>query len=346
MTSRPAAADHASSATGRRGRGMSGFTSASASGDDERVLRTWLTERFDLQVPVVSAPMAGVSGGALAGAVSAAGGLGLIGWVGPDVDTLKGELAIAAQPGRAFGIGFLAWTMRPGDEQLVDAALEAGASLVCISYGDYEPYVERITAAGAVAATQVGSLDDLRRAIDAGVGLIVARGGEGGGHGRDGVATLPLLQAVLEETDLPVLAAGGIATARGLAAVLAAGAAGGWVGTAFLATNESAYKDGHKDAVIGAELDSSVYTTVFDIGRGSPWPEEFGGRALRNSYSDTWHLREEELRADPVRSDEPVVWAGQVAGLVKEKRPASEVVAELAGAERLLAEVCSRTTGG
>jgi len=305
-----------------------------------------LTERFDLQVPVVSAPMAGVSGGELAAAVSAAGGLGLIGWVGPDVDQLKRELAVAAQPGRAFGIGFLAWTLRAGDEQLIDIALEAGASMVCVSYGDYEQYVDRIAAAGAVVATQVGTMDDVRRATDAGVDLIVARGGEGGGHGRDSVATLPLLQAVLDATDLPVLAAGGIATARGLAAVLAAGAAGGWVGTAFLTTNESAYQDGHKDAVVGAELDSSVYTTVFDIGRGSPWPEEFGGRALRNSYSDTWLHRDDELRANPVRTEEPIVWAGQVAGLVTSRRPAAEVVSELGDAERLLAEVCTRTTGG
>src|SRR4051812_16594163 len=252
-----AAPSHDSNASGRHGRGISGeaLTPSSSTGDDERVLRTWLTERFDLQVPVVSAPMAGVSGGALAGAVSAAGGLGLIGWVGQDIDQLKRELATAAQPGRAFGIGFLAWTLRPGDEQLVDAALEAGASLVCISYGDYEQYVDRIKAAGAVAATQVGTMDDVRRATDAGVDLLVARGGEGGGHGRDDVATLPLLQAVLEATELLVLAAGGIATARGLAAVLAAGAAGGWIGTAFLATDESAYKDGLKDAVIGAGLD-------------------------------------------------------------------------------------------
>ena len=310
------------------------------------MLKTWLTDRFDLQVPVVSAPMAGVSGGALAGAVSAAGGLGLIGWAGPDVDQLRREIATAAAPGRAWGIGFLAWTLSPGDEQLIDIALEAGASMVCISYGDYEQYVDRITAAGAVAATQVGTLADVRRAIDAGVDVIVARGGEGGGHGRDSVATLPLLQAVLDATDLPVLAAGGIATARGLAAVLAAGAAGGWVGTAFLATNESSYGDGHKDAVIGAELDSSVHTTVFDIGRGSPWPEEFGGRALRNSYSDTWLHRDEELRANPVRSEEPAVWAGQVAGLVTSRRAAAEVVAELAGAERLLAEVCGSVTRG
>ena len=160
------------------------------------------------------------------------------------------------------------------------------------------------------------------------------------------MATLPLLQAVLDETDLPVVAAGGIATARGLAAVLAAGAAGGWVGTAFLATHESAYKDGHKDAVVAAGLDASLHSTVFDIGRGSPWPPEFGGRALRNAYSDTWHNREAELRADPVRSDEPVVWAGQAAGLVSTRRPAADVVMELADAERLLAEVCSRTTGG
>ena len=309
------------------------------------MLRTWLTERFDLTVPVVSAPMAGVSGGALAAAVSAAGGLGLVGFAAGPADQLRDECAVAASSGRPFGVGLLAWLL-PRDESLLDVALDAGAALVSVSYGDYEPYVERVKAAGAVVATQVGTLDDVTRAVEAGVDLVVARGGEGGGHGRDAVATLPLLQAVLESTDLPVLAAGGIATARGLAAVLAAGAAGAWVGTAFLACAESSYDEDKQRAVVEAGLADTIYTTVLDVGRGSPWPAEFGGRAIRNAYAQTWHGREDELRADPVRSDEPVVWAGQAAGLVGGQRPAADVVADLAGAEALLAEVCRTVTRG
>src|SRR4051812_38407760 len=115
MTRTLAAADHASSATGRKGRGMSGFIASSAPGDDERVLRTWLTERFDLHVPVVSAPMAHVSGGALAAAVSAAGGLGTIGFAAGPPEALRAECEIAARSGRPFGVGLLAWLL-PRDE--------------------------------------------------------------------------------------------------------------------------------------------------------------------------------------------------------------------------------------
>lgn len=304
-----------------------------------------MTDRFDLTVPVVSAPMAGASGGALAAAVSASGALGMVGFAAGSAEQLRDECAVAAAGGRPFGVGLLAWLL-PRDDSLLDTALESGAALVSVSYGDYEPYVARIKAAGAVAATQVGNLDDVGRAVAAGMDLIVARGGEGGGHGRDAVATLPLLQAVLDATDLPVLAAGGVAGGRGLAAVLAAGAAGAWVGTAFLACPESTYDAQRRRAVVDAGLADTIYTTVLDIGRGSAWPAEFGGRAIRNAYAETWHGREEELRADPVRSEEPVVWAGQAAGLVRRERPAAEVVAELADAERVLAEVCGRSTRG
>jgi nitronate monooxygenase len=155
-----------------------------------------------------------------------------------------------------------------------------------------------------------------------------------------------LLQAVLDDVDLPVLAAGGIATARGLAAVLAAGAVGAWVGTAFIACDESAYDEARRQGAVEAGLDSTVYTTVFDIGRGSPWPSEFGGRAVRNAFSDTWYGRADELLADPVHSTESVLWAGQAVGLVHARRPAGDVVADLAGAEGLLAEVCRGVTRG
>lgn len=308
------------------------------------MIRTWLTNTFGLDVPVVSAPMAGVSGGALAAAVSTAGGLGLVGFASGTAEQLQAELAIASASGRSYGVGFLAWVLAE-DEAPLDVAIESDAALISVSFGPYAPYVERARAAGKLVATQVGTLDDARAALAIGVDVIVVRGAEGGGHGRNEVATLPLLQAVLDAVDIPVLAAGGIATGRGVAAVLAAGVAGAWVGTAFTVATEAATPDAAKQAVAAAGLADTTYTTVLDIGRGAAWPAEFGGRALRHPYADKWHGREEELRANPEPMEQPVTWAGQAAGLVARQRSAADIVAELATAERYLGEIASRTDG-
>lgn len=299
------------------------------------MLSTWLTERFGLTVPVVSAPMAGVSTGALAAAVSTAGGLGMVAFGRATPDDVTREAGIAAASGRPFGIGFIAWTLdaQPG---LVEAAIEARPAMVSLSFGDYARYVGRLKYAGIVVATQAGTLADAKAAVEAGVDVVVARGGEAGGHGRDQVATLPLLQAVLDEVDVPVLAAGGIATARGLAAVLAAGAVGGWIGTAFLACTEAGNSPEARRTVLDAGMTDTVYTTVLDIGGGVPWPAEFGGRAVRNDFTERWHGRADELRAAGERLPAPAVWAGQAAGLVTRERSAADVMLELSRAEELI----------
>lgn len=299
------------------------------------VLSTWLTDRFGLSVPVVLAPMAGVSGGRLAGAVSAAGGLGMIGYAVGKPEELADEAEIAAGSGKPFGIGLLAWLL-DFQPDLLDAALAAGPALVSVSFGEHAQYLRRVRDAGVVAVTQVGTVTEAKQAVDDGADIVVARGGEGGGHGRDAVATLPLLQGVLDAVDVPVLAAGGIATARGLAAVLAAGAAGAWVGSAFTACTEGANADAAKAAVVEAGETDTIYTTVLDLGRGAHWPTGYGGRAIRNTFADTWHGREAELEASGVRTDEPAVWVGQAVGLVRAVRPAADVLADLAGAEGLL----------
>jgi nitronate monooxygenase len=249
---------------------------------------------------------------------------------------------VAAESGRPFGVGLIAWTLG-GSIDLIDAAIEARPALVSLSFGDYAPYVDRLHDAGIVVVTQAGTVDDAKVAVDAGVDVVVARGGEGGGHGRDVVATLPLLQAVLDAVDVPVLAAGGIATSRGLAAVVAAGACGAWVGTAFLACDEAGNSDEGKAAVLSADLASTVYTTVLDVGRGVPWPSEFGGRALRDAFTETWHGREDELREAGAQTETAAIWAGQAVGLVTEQRPVADVVAELAGAEQLLLAAAARS---
>jgi hypothetical protein len=207
---------------------------------DNRGMHTWLTDQFSLAVPVVSAPMAGVSGGALAAAVSTAGGLGMIGVrPGSTPRWLAEQIDLAAASERAYGIGLIGWGIDEEGDPLLAQVIGARPALVSISFGDVTEHVAPLHDAGIVVAMQAGNLDEALAADAVGVDVIVARGGEGGGHGRNQIATLPLLQEVLDAVDTPVLAAGGIGTRRGLAAVLAAGADGGWIGTAFMTCPEA-----------------------------------------------------------------------------------------------------------
>ena len=311
------------------------------------VITTWLTERFGLTVPIVAAPMSGAANGSFAAAVCRAGGLGMIGISSQAPDDVRDEAAAAAAGETSYGIGLLAWLVKDRPD-LVDVVIELRPPLVALSYGDYGPLIARLRAADITVATQIGTVDEADQAVDAGVDIIVARGSEGGGHGRDAVATLPLLEAVLDRIDRPVLAAGGIATARGLAAVLAAGAVGAWVGTAFLGCPETAWAPARRAKVLAADLDSTIYTRVYDIAMQQPWPTQFGGRVVRNTFTETWHGREDELasttsmraelQAAEARDDfdQFSVWAGQGVGLVTDERSVADVISDFAGAEPLL----------
>jgi nitronate monooxygenase len=312
-------------------------------------MQTWLTDRFGLTVAVVSAPMFGVAGGRLAAAVSRAGGLGTIG-VGSTTTAqqVTDECEVAAAAAKPYGVGLMAWALAT-DEGPFEATLAASPALVSIGFGDYERYVGSLQAAGVVVATQVGNLAEAKAAEQAGVDVIVARGGEGGGHGRNDVATLPLLQGVLDAVKTPVLAAGGIANSRGLAAVLAAGAAGAWVGTAFLTCQEAETAPGALERLLGAMDTDTAYGRVFDIAQQLGWPPEFGGRALRNTFFDRWVGHEEELASDDdarqgLRSaravgdfDASYIYTGQGAGLLHEQPAAAAVIDEFAHAADLLA---------
>lgn len=304
---------------------------------------------------MVCAPMAGAAGGRLAGAVSGAGGLGMVG-VGyaADGDWITEQLAVAAVAGKPVGIGFILWVLEQNPDWL-DAALAAGAALVSLSFGAPDPWVGLVHEAGSFVAVQAGTADEARAAADAGADVIVVRGSEGGGHGRGEVGTLPLLQEVLEFADSPVLAAGGVATARGLAAVLAAGAEGAWVGTPFAACEEADNHPVVKQAIIDAASDSTVHTRVFDIAQGHGWPEPYGGRALANRFTDEWSGREDDLAAvaDEMRPqilrarseadlDMAPVYAGSSAGLVTGLRTAAEVMADFVDYPELLSRAADR----
>jgi nitronate monooxygenase len=314
------------------------------------MIDTWLTDTFGLTVPVVGAPMAGPGEGPLAAAVSAAGGLGMVGVnASRSADWVLEQVSVAGAGGAPYGIGLMAWALERDEAQL-DAVLEAAPApaLVSVSFGTFEPYVDRLRAAGMTVAVQAGNVAEAVRAEAAGAHVVVARGAEGGGHGRDEVGTLPLLEAVLERVRVPVLAAGGIGSARGLAAVLAAGAAGAWVGTAFLLTREAGTSGAARERLLASDETSTAYGRVFDVAQRLGWPEEYGGRALRNAYFDRWRDRLDELGEDDAATaeletgrseqdfDTAYVYAGQGAGLLREERTVAEVLREFARAEDLL----------
>ncbi|TQF73439.1 nitronate monooxygenase [Rhodococcus spelaei] len=306
------------------------------------MLETWLTRNLDIEVPILGAPMGGRAGGTLAGEVSKAGGLGLLGaaryataqWVAE-------EAAVARELGGRFGVGLMTWSL-DDDDSLLDAAIAQHPALITLSFGDPAAYVPRVHAAGIPVASQVNTLEDMRIAELAGVDLIIAQGGEAGGHtGR--IGTLPLLQELLDATDLPVAAAGGIGTGRGLAAVIAAGAEGALIGTALLASPETVGPDYARERVVSAGSADTVYTSVFDRARHQPWPDRWGGRAVVNDFTRDFHgtdtpVERLEEAYDPADPALGVVYAGEAVGLVHAARPAGDVVRQIAAdAQRLLA---------
>nr|WP_051989627.1 nitronate monooxygenase [Gordonia soli] len=292
--------------------------------------------------------MGGVAGGRLAAAVSAAGGLGMIG-MGSSGSTaaLRAQLdAHRAAPGfdaaLPFGIGVVDWKIREHPD-LLDLAVDTRPTLLSVSFGDRFDWVDRARDAGIRTATQVYAPEQARVAGDAGVDVLVARGADGGGHGDPTGALLPLLDAVLEVVDLPVLAAGGVASPRSLAAVLAAGAAGAWIGTALSATVESLAPAEAKDTLVAARADETVLTRAYDVIEGWPWPARFLNRVVRNGFTDRWTdgvdalEADDALRADAAAAAPPAVDAGVGVGRIDSVEPVAAILARLGvGAMQLL----------
>lgn len=298
------------------------------------MIRNGLTTQLGLRVPVLNAPMTPQAGGALARAVAQNGGLGMLGFDEDEsVESISEQLAIlTAAPRLPFGIGLVAWVLerRP---QLLDLAIAARPQLVSISFGDPAPYAQRVHDAGILLGSQVQSRERARAAIDAGTDIIIAQGSEAGGH-TGAVGTLPLLQIVLEMTDRPVVAAGGIATGRGLAAAIAAGAAGALIGTPFLLAREARNTGAARERIAASDETQTIYTRVYDRVQNKGWPHEFGGRALRTAYLEKWTGRESELMASAsdvaaFKPDEKI-YAGQSVGMLREVRSAGEIIDDLA----------------
>src|SRR5262245_34418412 len=191
-----------------------------------------------IPLPIVQAPIGGLSVPELAAAVSNAGGLGTLALTWTDPDAIVARLDRMRQlTDRPYGVNLI---LDHAQDERLRPCLEAGVRVVSFFWGDPAPYVERVHAAGAIVTLSVGDVDEAVRAVDAGVDVIVAQGWEAGGHVRGEVSTMVLVPAVVDAVaPIPVVAAGGIADGRGLAAVLALGASAGWLGTRFVMSNEA-----------------------------------------------------------------------------------------------------------
>ncbi len=229
-------------------------------------LRTTFTESLSVHHPIVLAPMGESAGGALAAAVSNGGGLGLVGGGRGDRDWLERELTIVTeQTDEPWGVGFLSWSV---GVDTVERALAYRPNAVMLSFGDPSRLAELVRNAQATLIVQVTDLDEARQALDVGADVIVAQGTEAGGHGGRR-STLPFVPVVVDlVAPTPVLAAGGIADGRGLAAALVLGAAGALIGTRFQASLEALVSAEVTDAILEGSGEDTERSRVLDIARG------------------------------------------------------------------------------
>jgi nitronate monooxygenase len=307
-------------------------------------LTTRLTEFFGIENPILLAPMATISGGRLAAAVTAAGGLGLIGGGYCDPKWLQSEIGQA--DGARVGYGFITWSLAR-NRAVLDVALAQQPATVMLSFGDMRQFADRVHAAGVPLTAQVQNLDHAREALDAGTDVIVAQGGEAGGHGMTVRSTFTLVPEVVDlvadrSPETVVLAAGGVADGRGLAAALALGADGVLVGTRFWASPEALVSPRAQQRAIQASGDDTVRTRVYDLVRQLDWPANYNERALGNAFLDTWHGNEARLSASLPEAvdtfekavaaedfDTAAIFVGEAIGLIHEVRPAADIVADM-----------------
>lgn len=299
-------------------------------------IQTSVTRLFGIEHPVVLAPMGSVAGGALAAAVSRAGGLGIIGGGYGDRAQLEKEFDAAGNT--PVGVGFITWALEKQPE-LLDLALARAPKTLFLSFGELGPFALRIKRANVPLIAQVQTLEQAKRALGAGADVLVAQGTEAGGHG-GARATFPLVPAVVDIAGgTPVLAAGGIADGRGLAAALMLGAAGVVCGTAFYAAAEAIAHPNAKTAVVAASGDNTERGTSVDVVRGIDWPPQWNIRTLRNAFTVRWSRDLTGLKAnidterqrflaarDAGNTDIAAVIVGEAGDLVREQLSAGDVV--------------------
>jgi nitronate monooxygenase len=333
-------------------------------------LRTPLCQVLGIEHPIIQAPIGGAAVPALAAAVSEAGALGMLTMSNAGPSTIRQRIAdVRARTTRPFGVNLI---LEHEQREQLDTCLAEGVALVSYFWRRFEPgdpYVEEAHAAGALVTLTVGSSEDARRAVDAGVDVVVAQGIEAGGHVWGTVATLPLVPAVVDAVaPEPVVAAGGVADGRGLAAVLALGAQAAWMGTRFLLTEESPVHPDHAQLALEASESDTALSSLFDGGwpdaphrtlvnstmrawlaAGSPPPGQRPGEGEIVGRSPTGEPIERYAVNHPTidrvaegSAETMALYAGQSVGLVRERLPAAEVIGRVvADAEHIVASLAA-----
>lgn len=325
------------------------------------MLKTRLCDLFGIDHPIMNAPMGTAAGAELAAAVSEAGGFGLIGMgTRDDPVWLREQIHIARElTSRPFGVGFI--TAFPNIGELVGISIEEEVTAISHSFMDVSPYVADAHAAGIKVLAQVQNVAQGVAAVAAGADVIAAQGTEAGGH-TGYIGTLSMVAAMVEIAgDTPVVAAGGIANGRTLAAMLLLGAEGAWVGTRFVASQEGASGQWVKQRVVEAGADDTVLTKAYDLAMGWPFQEGLvADRVLRNDYTAEWHGHNqgvmdhrEELKDQILSATQAgnvkiaAVRAGPAVGLIHGIEPAGEIVRRLvAEAEQVLRARPNAVLGG
>ncbi len=308
-------------------------------------LRTRLTDRLKIEHPILSAPMGVIGGGRLAAAVTGAGGLGLIGGGYGDSDWLTREFSAAGNA--RVGCGFITWSLADKPE-LLDPVLARAPAALMLSFGEAALFAPAVKQAGIPLICQVQTLAHAREAVAAGADIIVAQGGEAGGHSGPR-ATLTLTPEIADylagaSPDTVLVAAGGIADGRGLAAALMLGADGVLIGSRLMASAEALTPPGFLPAILAADGDGTIRTSVIDVVRDYDWPPGFAGRALRNRFVAEWHGREAALAEPATRAtqgerywrafhagdtEETGIFVGEAVGLIHDAPPAAQVIARI-----------------
>jgi NAD(P)H-dependent flavin oxidoreductase YrpB (nitropropane dioxygenase family) len=317
-------------------------------------IRTPLCDLLGIDVPIGNAGMAGGHARSpLAAAVANAGGLGGLGGIyreGPEMlrEEIRRTRELSSKP---FSVNLWCFLLEVAP-QFLDVAIEERVPSVTLSFGLPGKHAARAKEAGLLVLHQVQTVAGAKAAAAAGVHIIIAQGGEAGGH-TGSVATMALVpQAVDVARGIPVIAAGGIGDGRGLVAALALGAQGVIMGTRFVASEEATSPRGHREQIVAATADDTVFTDVFDIIDGMKWPVGISGRSINTPFAQEWHGREAELaqQRDAIRAESPVpneaperawsAYAGQSSGLVHGVKPAAEIVADIMReAEEVLARL-------
>jgi nitronate monooxygenase len=313
-------------------------------------ITTPLTTLLGIEHPILLAPMDVIAGARLTMAVSRAGGLGILGGGYGDRAWLEAETAKLRGFGHPFAIGFITWSLAKQPEVL-DVALAAKPRAIMLSFGDPAPFVPRIKQAGALLICQVQNEDMAKQALDTGADVLIAQGTEAGGHGASRT-TMDIVPAIIDLAAgrVPVVAAGGLADGRGLAAMMMLGASGVLMGTRFYASVECDGAEEAKRRICAAESGNSVRGIIFDLSRNNVWPAPFNGRCLINDHARRWMGREVELLQN-VKAvaaeyaaakaagnfDIAAVIAGESVGLIHDIPPAAEIVERIVTeAEQLL----------